>query len=116
MHYKMLPVITDWLPADKEMEAFINQMRQTKYDEKIVESRRSDAFFNKDRLGKTFEEILSRKLAIADRTLYRRGNFMGTWDQVLCNAAPRIRCRYRPVGRRALGTTTLEKTGSRWKT
>jgi sulfur-oxidizing protein SoxB len=86
MEYRMLPVITDWLPADKEMEAFISQMRQTKYDENIVESRRPDAFFHPDRVGKTFEEILSEKLAIADRTLYRRGNFMGTWDQVLCNA------------------------------
>ena len=86
MHYQMLPVITDWLPADPEMEAYINQMRQTTYDENIVESRRSDVFFNPDRVGKTYEEILGEKLAIADRTLYRRGNFMGTWDQVLCNA------------------------------
>jgi len=86
MHYDMLPIITDWLPADKEMEAYINQMRQKVYDKNIVESRRSDLFFNKSRLGKTFEEILGEKLAIADRTLYRRGNFMGTWDQVLCNA------------------------------
>ena len=31
LHYKMLPVITDWLPEDKEMSAYINQMRQTKY-------------------------------------------------------------------------------------
>ena len=86
MHYRQLPVITDWLPADKEMEAYIDQMRQKVYDKNIVESRRSDLFYNKDRLGKTFEEILGEKLAIADRTLYRRGNFMGTWDQVLCNA------------------------------
>jgi len=86
MDYKMLPVISDWLPADKEMAAYIKQMRQTKYDDKIVESRRSDLFFNESRVGKTFEEILGEKLAIADRTLYRRGNFMGTWDQVLCNA------------------------------
>lgn len=86
MNYKMLPVITDWLPADKEMSAYIKQMRQTRYDEKIIESRASKFFFNKDRVGKTYEQILSEKLAIADRTLYRRGNFMGTWDQVLCNA------------------------------
>ena len=86
MEYNMLPVMTNWLEADKEMEAYINQMRQTKYDEKIVESRASDKFFNKSRVGKTYEEILSEKLAIADRVLYRRGNFMGTWDQVLCNA------------------------------
>ncbi|MGB5606711.1 MAG: metallophosphoesterase, partial [Gammaproteobacteria bacterium] len=86
MHYRMLPVMADKLPADKEMTAYISQMRQTKYDEKIVESRASDRFYNKDRVGKTYEEILGEKLAIADRNLYRRGNFMGTWDQVLCNA------------------------------
>ncbi len=86
MEYKMLPVFSDWLPADKEMQAYLNQMRSTVYDDKIVESRASKFFYNKDRVGKTFEEILSEKLAIADRTLYRRGNFMGTWDQVLCNA------------------------------
>ncbi|MGB5832260.1 MAG: 5'-nucleotidase C-terminal domain-containing protein [Thiohalocapsa sp.] len=86
MDYKMLPVISDWLPPNKEMEAYIDQMRRTQYDNKIVESRRSDAFYHKDRVGKTFEEILVEKLAIADITLYRRGNFMGTWDQVLCNA------------------------------
>ena len=84
--YKMLPVFENLLPADKEMEAYLSQMRSTKYDEKIVESRAEDRFFHKDRVGKTFDEILSEKLAIADRTLYRRGNFMGTWDQVLCNA------------------------------
>lgn len=86
LHYTMLPVFSDILPADKEMNAFISQMRQTKYDETIQESRASDRRFNKNRLGKTYDEILTEKLAIADRTLYRRGNFMGTWDQVLCNA------------------------------
>ncbi len=86
IQYKQLPVITEWLPEDKEMAAYLKQMRNKVYDEHIVESRRSDLFYNKDRVGKTFDEILSEKLAIADRTLYRRGNFMGTWDQVLCNA------------------------------
>jgi sulfur-oxidizing protein SoxB len=86
MHYSMKPVITNWLPADKEMEAYLSQMRSTKYDEKINEARNEKYKFNKDRLGKTYKEILTEKLAIADRTLYRRGNFMGTWDQVLCNA------------------------------
>lgn len=86
MHYKMLPIITDRLPADKEMTAFISQMRQKVYDKDIIESRASKYFYNQDRVGKTYEDILSEKLAIADRLLYRRGNFMGTWDQVLCNA------------------------------
>ncbi|VAW68697.1 Sulfur oxidation protein SoxB [hydrothermal vent metagenome] len=86
MDYKMLPIITDWLPADKEMQAYLDQMRNTVYDTKIVESRSRKFFFNNRRLGKTFGDILDEKLAIADRLLYRRGNFMGTWDQVLCNA------------------------------
>ncbi|MEE9343859.1 MAG: 5'-nucleotidase C-terminal domain-containing protein [Gammaproteobacteria bacterium] len=86
MHYKMLPVFEKMLPADKEMEAYITQMRSKTYDENIIESRSSDHLFHPDRLGKTYEEILGEKLAIADQTLYRRGNFMGTWDQVLCNA------------------------------
>ncbi len=86
MNYRMLPIISDWLEPDKEMQAYIDQMRQTKYDEKIIESRSSKFFFNPARVGKTYEEILGEKLAIADRVLYRRGNFMGTWDQVLCNA------------------------------
>lgn len=86
MEYHMLPIISNWLDADKEMQAYINQMRQARYDENIVESRSKEFFFNKNRVGKTYEEILGEKLAKADRLLYRRGNFMGTWDQVLCNA------------------------------
>ena len=86
MHYTMKPVITNWLSADKEMEAYLSQMRSKKYDENIIEARNPKYKVNKSRLGKTFNEILTEKLAIADRTLYRRGNFMGTWDQVLCNA------------------------------
>tara|TARA_Y100001935_G_scaffold254446_1_gene263554 strand:+ start:15381 stop:17288 length:1908 start_codon:yes stop_codon:yes gene_type:complete len=86
LQYKMLPVFSDWLPADREMESYIDQMRSTTYDKNIIESRSPKYFFNKSRLGKSFESILSEKLAKADRLLYRRGNFMGTWDQVLCNA------------------------------
>jgi len=86
MNYEMLPIFADALPADKELQAYIDQMRNTKYDENVIESRVKKMYYNKDRLGKTYKEILGEKLAIADRTLYRRGNFMGTWDQVLCNA------------------------------
>jgi sulfur-oxidizing protein SoxB len=86
MHYNMLPIISDWLPADKEMEAYINQMRSAKYTDKVIEARSKKYYYNKGRVGKTFEQILGEKLAKADRTLYRRGNFMGTWDQVICNA------------------------------
>ncbi len=85
-NYKMLPVFSNMIPEDKEMSAFLSQMRGKKYDEKIVEARNKKFYFNKARVGKSYDEILTEKLAIADRTLYRRGNFMGTWDQVLCNA------------------------------
>lgn len=86
MNYKMLPVITNWLEADKEMEAYITQMRSKKYDKKVVEARHEKLKNTPSRIGKTYDAILTEKLAKADRTLYRRGNFMGTWDQVLCNA------------------------------
>ena len=86
MHYNMLPVISNALPADKEMQAYIDQMRSRKYDKNIIESRAKALHYNTTRVGKSYAEILDEKLAIADRLLYRRGNFMGTWDQILCNA------------------------------
>ncbi|MEE2820854.1 MAG: 5'-nucleotidase C-terminal domain-containing protein [Pseudomonadota bacterium] len=109
LSYQMFPVISDWLDADKEMESFITQMRQTKYSDKIIQSRRKDAFFTPEWVGKTYDEILTERLAKADRLLYRRGNFMGTWDQVICNA---LRWEYKAdiamsAGVR-WGTTTLE--------
>ncbi len=86
MNYSMLPIISDWLKPDAEMQAYVKQMRSTVYSDKIIESRASKFAYNPKRVGKTFDAILNEKLAIADRTLYRRGNFMGTWDQVICNA------------------------------
>ena len=86
LSYQMFPVISNWLDADEEMESFISQMRQTKYSDKIIQSRRKDAFFTPEWGGKTYDEILTEWLAKADQLLYRRGNFMGTWDQVICNA------------------------------
>ncbi len=105
MHYNMLPIISEWLPADKEMAAYIKQMRETKYTDKIIESRSKEFFYNPKRVDKTYEQILSEKLAIADRTLYRRGNFMGTWDQVLCNAL-----------RHEYGADVAMSPGVRWGT
>ena len=68
------------------MDAYISGVRSTEYDENIVESRTENFRFNPARSGKSFEEILGEKLAIADRTLYRRGNFMGTLDHLICDA------------------------------
>ena len=86
LSYQMFPVISDWIEPDKEMESFVRQMRQTKYTDKITQSRRKDVLYNPVWVGKTYDEILTEKLAKADQLLYRRGNFMGTWDQVICNA------------------------------
>ncbi len=86
VQYKLLPVFSNVLAADKEMETYINTMRQTKYDDKVIEGRRDDNKFNKDRLGKSYEDLLKEVCGVAGETLYRRGNFMGTWDQVIVNA------------------------------
>jgi sulfur-oxidizing protein SoxB len=87
------------------MQAYIDQMRQTVYDENIIESRAKEFYYNPKRVGKTYEAILGEKLAIADRLLYRRGNFMGTWDQVLCNAL-----------RHEYGADVALSAGVRWGT
>ena len=86
MNYTMLPIFENEIEPDKEMTAFLKQLGETKYDDKVIEARRKEFYVNESRVGKTFDEILNEKLAIAGTTLYRRGNFMGTWDQVLCDA------------------------------
>jgi sulfur-oxidizing protein SoxB len=50
------------LKADPEMDALIAKVRAP------------------------YETKLSEKLAITDGLLYRRGNFNGSWDQLLCDA------------------------------
>ncbi len=85
-NYKMLPIITNLIKPDAEMVSYINKMRSTKYDENVVEARSSTMSNNQNRVGKTYNEILSEELCTTEQTLYRRGNFMGTWDQVLVNS------------------------------
>ncbi|MBR0568692.1 thiosulfohydrolase SoxB [Azoarcus sp. L1K30] len=60
--YKLLPVFANMLAADKEMAAFIDKVRAP------------------------FIEKLSEKLAVTEGMLYRRGNFNGSWDQLLVDA------------------------------
>lgn len=60
--YRLLPVFSNLLPADAEMDAYIAQVR-------------------KPHLGRLQEE-----LAVAEDLLYRRGNFNGSFDQVICDA------------------------------
>jgi sulfur-oxidizing protein SoxB len=60
--YKLLPVFSNLLPADKEMQAHIDKVRAP------------------------YKEKLEEKLAVTEDLLYRRGNFNGSWDQVICDA------------------------------
>ena len=39
-------LISGWLEADKEMQSYISQMRQTKYNDTVVQTRRKDAYFS----------------------------------------------------------------------
>ncbi|MGB0708118.1 MAG: thiosulfohydrolase SoxB [bacterium] len=60
--YKLLPVFSELLPADPEMSAYIQSVREP------------------------YEQQLNEQLAVTEDTLYRRGNFNGTFDQVICDA------------------------------
>jgi sulfur-oxidizing protein SoxB len=60
--YRLLPVFANQLKADAGMEALITKIRAPYLDK------------------------LNEKLAVTDGLLYRRGNFNGSWDQLLCDA------------------------------
>lgn len=57
--YKLLPVFSNLLPADAGMSALIKKIRAP------------------------YEGKLAEKLAVTDGLLYRRGNFNGSFDQVI---------------------------------
>jgi sulfur-oxidizing protein SoxB len=60
--YRLLPVFSNFLPADRDMDALITRIRAP------------------------FEATLNQQLAITEGTLYRRGNFNGTFDQLIVDA------------------------------
>jgi S-sulfosulfanyl-L-cysteine sulfohydrolase len=60
--YRLLPVFANQLKADPEMAALISKIRAP------------------------YESRLAEKLAVTDGLLYRRGNFNGSWDQLVCDA------------------------------
>lgn len=60
--YRLLPVFANQLKADPEMDALIQKVRAP------------------------YEAKLAEKLAVTDGLLYRRGNFNGSWDQLICDA------------------------------
>jgi len=79
--YRLLPVFSNLLPADAGMKAYIDEVR------------------------KPFAAKLSEPLAVTESLLYRRGNFNGTFDQVICDAM-------RAVG----GAQIALSPGFRWGT
>jgi len=60
--YRLLPVFSNQLRPDPEMDALITKVRAP------------------------YESKLAQKLATTDGLLYRRGNFNGSWDQLVCDA------------------------------
>jgi sulfur-oxidizing protein SoxB len=64
--YRLVPVFSNLLPADQQMQAYIEKVRAP-YTQKLEE-----------------------KLAVAEETLFRRGNFNGTFDQVICDALRKV--------------------------
>jgi sulfur-oxidizing protein SoxB len=65
--YKLLPVFSNLLPADAGMDAYIRRVRAP------------------------FEAKLNEKLAVTEGLLYRRGNFNGTFDQLILDALMAVR-------------------------
>ena len=65
--FTLLPVFPDIVPEDKEMKAYIEKVR------------------------KPFAKDLNRVIATTDVTLFRRGNFNGSWDQVICDALRHVK-------------------------
>jgi len=59
--YRLLPVFSNLLPADPTMAAHIAKVRAP------------------------YEKTLNEELAVAESLLYRRGNFNGTFDQIICD-------------------------------
>jgi len=64
--YRLVPVFSNILPADAEMQGYVEQVRAP------------------------YKEKLEEKLAVAEETLFRRGNFNGTFDQVICDALRKV--------------------------
>jgi sulfur-oxidizing protein SoxB len=62
IRYRLLPVFSELLKPDAEMQALIEKLRAP------------------------HAAAYAQKIATADRLLYRRGNFVGTVDQLICDA------------------------------
>jgi sulfur-oxidizing protein SoxB len=65
--YKLLPIFSNLLAADPAMAIHIAKARAP------------------------FEAKLGEKLAVSEGTLYRRGNFNGSWDQLIVDALMEVK-------------------------
>ena len=65
--YRLLPVLSNFLPADPDMQTLISKIRAP------------------------FETKLAEPLAVTQGTLYRRGNFNGTFDQLIVDALMEVK-------------------------
>jgi sulfur-oxidizing protein SoxB len=79
--YRLMPVFSRMLSADPQMQSYIEGVRAP------------------------YQSVLSEELAVAGELLFRRGNFNGTFDQVICDA------------QRAVGDAQISLSpGFRWGT
>jgi len=60
--FTLLPIFSDLIEEDKTMKDYITKVQAP------------------------FKKQLTRHIATTDDTLYRRGNFNGSWDQIICDA------------------------------
>ncbi|NPA27511.1 MAG: thiosulfohydrolase SoxB [Epsilonproteobacteria bacterium] len=65
--FTLLPIFTDLVPENKEMKKYIDEVR------------------------KPYLKDLERVVATTDVTLFRRGNFNGSFDQIICNALREVK-------------------------
>ena len=65
--YRLMPIFANLLPADKGMAALIAKMRAP------------------------YESKLAEKLAVTEGLLYRRGNFNGTFDQLILDGLMEVK-------------------------
>ena len=65
--FTLLPVFSDLLPEDPKMKKYIDDVRAP------------------------FLDKLTRPLATTDELLYRRGNFNGTFDQIICDSLREVK-------------------------
>lgn len=79
--YRLLPVFANLLEADSDMQAYIDNVRAP------------------------YLETLNEELATTTSLLYRRGNFNGTFDQIICDSL-----------RERLDTQISLSPGFRWGT